>query len=84
MPTKLYDLVIAKKTGENQTFWRTIGTVFGDEKTFMAKANGKPITFSIDFPECSGIIVPRKKKGEKAETENEQEEMVGADNPDNY
>ena len=67
MTAKLYDIVIAKKGAEGKTFWRTIGTVFGDEKTHIGKSNGKPVTFAIDFPEAQGIIVARTKKAEKAE-----------------
>ena len=84
MAQKIYDIVLAKKGGENQTFWRTIGTVFGDETTHISRANGKPITFVIDYPEAQGIIVPRKKKAEKENAPEEGKFLPGDDDPNSY
>lgn len=84
MTTKLYDIIVAKKGAEGKTFWRTIGTIFGDDTTKIGKANGKPVTFSIDFPDASGIIVARKVKKNESENDSAADDNPLPDNPDNY
>ena len=64
---KMYDIVVAKSTGEGKTMWRTIGKIFCSDDSRIAGKNGKPATFVIDFPDAHGIIVRTKEKKENAE-----------------
>jgi len=59
---KLYDIKIGRKGKDDKTFWRTIGTVFAGDEAHLKGQNDKPLGFSIDYPECQGIIVPREAK----------------------
>jgi len=78
---KMYDIKIGKKSGE-KTFWRTIGTVFGGDNAKLIGDNGKPLTFTIDYPETRGIIVPRKSK-EDYEAERAMHEKNSTGNANN-
>jgi hypothetical protein len=64
---KIYEIKIGKKSGE-KTFWKTIGTVFCDDESKLFGSNGKPATFTIDYPACNGIIVKREAKKDAANT----------------
>jgi len=59
---KIYDIVIATKGKEGKTFWRTIGSVFASDESHLMNSNNKPAGFTIDYPQCSGIVVARKAK----------------------
>jgi len=69
---KRYEIKMAVKSGE-QTFWRTIGTIFtGDDARLTGVKSGKPASFVIDYPACSGIIVKAETKDEKEKRQNAQ------------
>jgi hypothetical protein len=70
---KIFDIKAAIKDVYGKTHWRTIGTVFAaDDGSLIGLPTGnfdnegnpvsKPAGFSIDYPTCQGIIVPRPKK----------------------
>jgi len=62
MSLKRYDIIMAVPGKEGKTYWRTIGTVFANDKSILESDNGKPAGFKIDFPAASGIVVPSKAK----------------------
>ena len=59
---KIYDMKIGVKKQDGKTFWKTIGSVFLDDSALVIAPGDKPAGFTIDFPEASGIIVPRETK----------------------
>jgi hypothetical protein len=70
---KLFDVKAALVGSDHKTHWRTIGTVFAsDNGSLLGVETGnfdkeqkpilKPAGFTIDWPPCQGIIVPRPKK----------------------
>ena len=59
---KCFDIKIGIKTGNSKTFWKSIGTVFLSDESVVEGTNGKAASFVIDYPACTGIIVPREQK----------------------
>lgn len=82
---KLYDIKIVTLDKENKGHWRTIGTVFADDSACLKGANGKQLTFVIDYPQANGIIVKREKKKEgNAAPPPDDNPLPPADDPDQY